>query len=111
MLVVHVDVRVRPEAVERFRAATLANAASSRQEPGMLRFDVLADQADPAHVVLVEVYRDEQAAADHKQTAHYLTWRDAVAGMMAVPRTSTRYQALSPAEPRQWGTPHQDHPA
>jgi autoinducer 2-degrading protein len=97
MLVVHVDVQVVPEALERFRAATLANAASSRQEPGVLRFDVLADAADPAHVVLVEVYRDEQAAADHKQTAHYATWRDAVASMMARPRRSVRFEQLFPA--------------
>lgn len=97
MLVVHVDVRVLPEAVERFRAATLANAASSRREPGVLRFDVLGDTADPAHVVLVEVYRDEQAAADHKLTAHYLTWRDAVASMMARPRSSVRYEQLFPS--------------
>jgi autoinducer 2-degrading protein len=94
---VHVDVRVVPEALERFRAATLANAASSRQEPGVLRFDVLQDRDDPGHVVLVEVYRDEQAAADHKQTGHYLTWRDAVAGMMAAPRSRTTYDALFPA--------------
>ena len=48
----------------------------------MLRFDVIQDRADPAHVVLVEVYRDEEASAAHKQTAHYATWRNAVAEMM-----------------------------
>ena len=105
MLVVHVDVQVVPEALERFRAATLANAASSLQEPGVLRFDVLEDRDDPGHVALVEVYRDEAAAAEHKQTAHYATWRDAVAAMMARPRSSVRYRALFPADPARWGTP------
>ena len=60
--------RVRPDRVEDFLAATLANARASLTEPGVLRFDVLQDQADPAHVVLVEVYRDADAPAAHKLT-------------------------------------------
>jgi len=97
MLVVHVDVQVRPERVAEFLEATLANARASIQEPGVLRFDVVQDQADPAHVVLVEVYRDEDAPAAHKATAHYATWRDAVEEMMARPRSSTRFSAVFPA--------------
>lgn len=97
MLVVHVDVQVRPERVAEFLEATLANARSSIQEPGVARFDVVQDQADPAHVVLVEVYRDADAPAAHKATAHYATWRDAVEDMMARPRSSTRFSAVFPA--------------
>ena len=76
MLVVHVHARVRPDRVEDFLAATLVNARASLAEPGVLRFDVIQDQADPAHVVLVEVYRDADAAAAHKLTPHYAAWRD-----------------------------------
>jgi len=96
LLVVHVDIAVMPELVETFHAATAVNAAASREEPGILRFDVLADRSDPTHVVLVEVYRDEAAAAAHKQTAHYATWRDAVEPMMARPRTSVRFVNVTP---------------
>jgi (4S)-4-hydroxy-5-phosphonooxypentane-2,3-dione isomerase len=102
MLVVHVHARIRPGQVEDFLAATDINARASVNEPGVLRFDVIQDQADPAHVVLVEVYRDEAASAAHKQTAHYATWRDAVAGMMAQPRESARYSAVFPADPGGW---------
>ncbi len=98
-LVVHVDVAVVADRVEDFLRATEANALASRREPGVLRFDVLADRADPAHVVLVEVYRDEDAAAAHKQTAHYATWRDAVASLMARPRTSVRFALAVPDDP------------
>jgi (4S)-4-hydroxy-5-phosphonooxypentane-2,3-dione isomerase len=105
MLVVHVHVRVRPDLVEEFVAATLANAGASLTEPGVLRFDVIQDQADPAHVVLVEVYRDEDAAAAHKETGHYATWRDAVTEMMAEPRSSTRFSAIFPGENGRWATP------
>lgn len=102
MLVVHVDVRVRPERVAEFLEATLVNARASVREPGVLRFDVVQDQADPAHVVLVEVYRDGDAPAAHKATAHYATWRDTVEEMMARPRASTRFSAAFPAEESGW---------
>lgn len=102
MLVVHVHVRVRPAEVEGFLDATLVNAAASLREPGVVRFDVLTDQADPAHVVLVEVYRDAEAAAAHKTTTHYATWRDTVADMMAEPRTSTMFSVVFPADVDRW---------
>jgi autoinducer 2-degrading protein len=104
MLVVHVHARVRPERVEAFLAATLANARESLAEPGVLRFDVIQDQADPAHVVLTEVYRDEQAPAAHKLTPHYAAWRDAVAEMMAEPRRSVRYSVVFPAGSHAWAS-------
>ncbi|MCV2395486.1 antibiotic biosynthesis monooxygenase [Actinotalea sp. M2MS4P-6] len=98
LLVVHVDIAVAADQVEAFHAATAANASASRLEPGILRFDVLTDRADPTHVVLVEVYRDDAAAAAHKETGHYATWRDAVAPMMARPRTSVKYANVSPGD-------------
>ena len=104
MLVVHVHARVRSDRVDDFLAATLANARASVQEPGVLRFDVVQDQAEPAHVVLVEVYRDPQAAAAHKETGHYLTWRDTVAEMMAEPRASTKFDAIFPTDDERWAT-------
>jgi autoinducer 2-degrading protein len=104
MLVVHVHVRVQSERVEEFLAATLDNARASLEEPGVLRFDVIQDQADAAHVVLVEVYRDTEAAAAHKETRHYATWRDTVADMMAEPRASTKFSAVFPADSERWAS-------
>jgi len=98
LLVVHVDIAVVPDQLDAFLAATDANATASREEPGILRFDVLADRTDPTHLVLVEVYRDETAAAAHKDTAHYAAWRDSVAPMMARPRVGTRYVNTSPGD-------------
>jgi len=104
MLVVHVHARIRPGRVEDFLAATLVNARASLAEPGVLRFDVIQDQADPAHVVLVEVYRDDEAPAAHKLTPHYAAWRDAVAEMMAEPRASEKYSAVFPAGGESWAS-------
>ncbi len=96
MLIVHVFVHVQPDTVEAFKTATLDNAQHSVQEPGIVRFDVI-QQDDPTRFVLVEIYRTADDPARHKETAHYARWRDAVAGMMAEPRTSIKYAPIFPA--------------
>lgn len=96
MLIVNVHVHVHADQVEAFREATLANARASVLEPGIARFDVLQQEDDPTRFVLVEVYRNAEAPARHKETAHYLRWRDTVAPMMASPRTGVRHLNLFP---------------
>ncbi|MDD2763988.1 MAG: antibiotic biosynthesis monooxygenase [Opitutaceae bacterium] len=98
MLVVHVHVHVRPECVEAFKAATLANARASLREPGIARFDVAQQADDPARFVLVEAYRTPAAPAAHKETAHYQAWRDTVAPLMAGTRTSVKFASLFPPD-------------
>jgi autoinducer 2-degrading protein len=98
LLVVHVQVHVKPECVEAFREATLANARASVREPGVARFDVVQQADDPTRFVLIEVYRTPDAPAAHKATPHYAAWRDAVAPMMAEPRGSVKYVNVFPAD-------------
>lgn len=93
-----VHVHVLPEHVAVFESATRENAAGSRREPGVVRFDVLRQQDDPTRFVLVEVYRTPEAAVAHKQTPHYLAWRDAVAPLMAEPRVGVTYANVSPSD-------------
>jgi len=102
MFIVHVFVHVNSEQVEAFEAATLENARNSVQEPGIARFDVIQQQDDPTRFLLVEVYRTGDDPAKHKETAHYQKWRDAVADMMAEPRTSIKYTNVFPDE-QGWG--------
>jgi quinol monooxygenase YgiN len=96
MLIVHVHIYVLPEYSEAFKAATVINAANSVQESGIARFDVMQDEADPAHFVLNEVYRSVEATVAHKETAHYAAWRDTVAPMMAKPRTAVKFTEIYP---------------
>jgi autoinducer 2-degrading protein len=98
MLVVHIQVRVKPEAVEAFKTATLANAKESVKEPGIARFDVSQNQDNPTRFVFVEVYRTAEAPAAHKETKHYQTWRDTVAPMMAEPRSSVKMTNVFPPD-------------
>jgi quinol monooxygenase YgiN len=96
LMVVHVHVHVVADGVEAFRAASRDNAEHSAREPGVARFDVIQSVEDPTRFVLLEVYRDAAAVAAHKETAHYLRWRDAVAPLMAEPRSAVRYVNVFP---------------
>jgi quinol monooxygenase YgiN len=98
MLIIHVFVHVKPEFVNEFMEATLENARNSVQETGIARFEVIQEVEDKTHFTLVEVYRDEAAPSKHKETAHYLNWRDSVAKMMAEPRSSNKYMNLFPQD-------------
>jgi quinol monooxygenase YgiN len=98
MMVVHVHVQVKPECVDAFTKATLANAHASVKEQGIARFDFVQQTDDPTRFVLVEVYRDDDAPARHKETAHYAAWRDTVATMMAQPRSSVKYSNVFPGD-------------
>lgn len=102
MFVVIVQVHVRPEFVEAFRQATAENARNSVQEPGIARFDVVQQLDDPTRFVLVEAYRTPEDPARHKETAHYKHWAEAVAPMMAEPRSSLKYENVFPDEAG-WG--------
>jgi len=98
MFIVHVFVHVAPESVEAFKEATIENARSSVQEPGIARFDVVQQLNDPNRFLLVEAYRTPEDPAEHKKTAHYQKWRETVAEMMAEPRSSVKYAAVFPDE-------------
>ena len=96
MLVVQIQVHVKPEFIEAFKIATIANARESVKEPGIARFDFVQQQDDPARFVLIEAYRTPEANAAHKETKHYQVWRDTVAPMMASPRNPTRFTNIFP---------------
>ncbi len=99
MIVTCVYVHVKTEAVEKFIEATTANHFESIKEPGNLRFDFSQQTDEPDRFLIYEAYESEEANADHKNTPHYLKWRDTVQEMMAEPRKGIRYQLLRPRKP------------
>lgn len=102
MLIVEVLVHVKPDRMKEFIAATLENARTSLKEPGVARFDILQQKDDPTRFTLMEVYRDDEAPARHKETDHYRKWKAAVEEMMAEPRTSIRHSNVFPGD-ADWG--------
>ncbi|MBW3622126.1 MAG: antibiotic biosynthesis monooxygenase [Armatimonadetes bacterium] len=96
MYVVSVSIKVKPERIEDFKAATRRNHEGSVREPGCLRFDVLQNAEDETHFMLYEVYRTPEDFEAHKQTPHFFQWRDAAEPMMAEPRTRNLLYSLFP---------------
>jgi quinol monooxygenase YgiN len=71
MFVLVVNLRIKPDNVERFMKQALENAREARKEPGCRQFDVLVDPQDKTKVMLYEIYNDEKAFEAHQQTPHF----------------------------------------
>jgi autoinducer 2-degrading protein len=102
MIVTTVHVFVKPEFIEAFKEASIKNHENSIQEPGNMRFDILQAHDDESRFLLYEAYETEEAAKAHKQTAHYLEWRETVAPMMAKPREGVPYKVIAPQHLNNW---------
>ena len=96
MFVLIVRSRVKPEFVEAFKKASIENDRHSAQEPGVARFDLIQNTEDPTRFAFIEVFRSPDAHATHRETDHYLTWRDTVEDMMAEPRTVLKHMSVFP---------------
>jgi len=96
MIAVLVHLHVKTECLDQFVTETKTNARNSRQEPGVVRFDVIQQVDDPSRFVFFELYRDEQAIEAHRGTAHYAKWRDAVPALLVTERTRAIYRAVEP---------------
>ena len=102
MVVTCVHVHVRPEAVDAFIEASVENHKQSVKEPGNLRFDFVRQADDPSRFMMYEAYESEAAVAAHKETPHYLKWRDTVKDMMAEPRYGIKYDIIDPKDRSEW---------
>jgi quinol monooxygenase YgiN len=98
MHILMVHARVKAEFIDAFKEATIVNAENSAREPGVARFDFMQQQDDPSKFVLYEVYRDADAPAKHKETAHYNAWLEKVTDMFEEPRTRALYTNVFPAD-------------
>jgi autoinducer 2-degrading protein len=102
MIVTCVYIYVKAGYIDDFKQATIENHQQSVQEPGNLRFDLLCDAQDKQRFMIYEAYESEEAAAAHKNTLHYLKWRDTVADWMAEPRKGIKYNIVTPTDKLEW---------
>jgi len=102
MLVTLVHIHVKAEFVDAFIEATKDNARNSALEPGIARFDFIQQIDDPTRFTLIEVFRDDDAPAKHRETEHYLRWKDVAIDMMVEPRAGIRHRNIFPDDAG-WG--------
>jgi autoinducer 2-degrading protein len=96
MIVTCVYVHVKSEAVQEFIKASTLNHLDAVREPGNLRFDFVQQADDLSRFMFYEAYETEEAIAAHKNTPHYLKWRETVQDMMAEPRKGVKYNVIQP---------------
>lgn len=102
MIVTCVYIHVKPEDISGFIEATVLNHNDSVKEPGNLRFDFIQQADDPGRFMIYEAYESDDAAARHKETSHYIRWRDKVKGYMAEPRVGVKYNIIEPNSKEKW---------
>lgn len=105
MLVYQLQHYIQPQHIDEYLAATLENARLSRQEPGVIRFDVFRDPEDPTHFSLIEGYIDESAREKHLLTDHFLRWKSVYLDQEIYQRRGDlhNWEYLEPLEPPQLG--------
>jgi autoinducer 2-degrading protein len=96
MIVTCVYVHVKPDMVHSFVKASAENHLASVKEPGNVRFDFIQQADDESRFMIYEAYISEDASAAHKNTEHYLRWKETVHDMMAEPRVGVKYNILQP---------------
>lgn len=89
-----INVEIEEDRMEEFKVTLSNNAINSRKEPGCLRFDVLQDKSEPTKFVFYEVYKDEAALNDHKNTEHYKKWADFKASGAIISQTAQKLDGL-----------------
>jgi len=95
VFVAAVHVFVRPEAMEDFLQLIQADQEGTLAEPGCVRFDVVRSLEDPHEFLIWEVYLDEEAAAFHKTTPHYLEFKEKMPALASKDRYADRYEGVS----------------
>jgi autoinducer 2-degrading protein len=102
MIVTGIHIKVKPENLQEFIEAMVENHKGSVMEPGNIRFDVLQQADDPCRFMIYEVFESEQAVRVHKETSHYLRWRERVKDYMAEDRYGVRYSVIEPRKKSMW---------
>ena len=71
MIFITAKFRVRSEDADRWPDISRSFTEATRAEPGCLWFDWSRSLDDPAEYVLVEAFRDDDAASAHVTSDHY----------------------------------------
>lgn len=99
MYVVIASLHLKPGRKDDFMAAMLEDAeATMAKEEYVYAFEIVEDEQDADRLHLVEVYRDQASHQKHKESPHFLKWRDTTADWFAEPMSVKRGHTLFPPD-------------
>lgn len=86
MITYIVHIEIKDEFISKFVELTKKKFEGATQEEGNIRFEFLSDKEEKGKFIIFEIWKSKEAISYHKQTQHYIVWRDAVQNMMLKPR-------------------------
>jgi quinol monooxygenase YgiN len=102
MFIMQVSIQVKPEYIEAFKTATLANGRGAVTESANHRFELFQQADDATRFMLLEIYDTPADLETHRQTPHFQTWLATVQDMFVAPRTRTDWLAVFPEDATYW---------
>ncbi|MFV3384892.1 putative quinol monooxygenase [Pseudomonas sp. NY15364] len=84
-IAIFASIQARPEHRDEVLQALQQMVSATRAEPGNLRYDLFERDGTPGTFDLYELYVDRAAVEAHRQSAHYLDYRQRTAAWLATP--------------------------
>ena len=84
-IAIFASIHAKPEHRDEVLQALQQMVVATRSEPGNLRYDLFERDGAPGSFDLYELYVDHDAVQAHRQSAHYLDYRQRTAAWLANP--------------------------
>ncbi len=89
-----VPILVKPQCIEEFIDIVTQNARCSREESGVISFDVMQNKENVSEFLLVEVYRTPEDQLKHRETEHFKVFKEQVQDLIQEPYQATIFKTL-----------------
>jgi len=89
-----VYLEVKAEQRHALLAEAKLNVQASRQENGVIQFDLLQKADNPDKLMLFEAYQTEADAEAHRHTAHFRRWLEAGVPLLSGERVREVYRKI-----------------
>ena len=100
MIVVRFKVTIKPQMIEKAKAAFKAAIAPSRKVEGVIHFDIAQDISDPNSLIATEVFTDRAALERQESLSQVKNIINQLPELLAAPPEATIYN-VSSSQP--WG--------
>jgi quinol monooxygenase YgiN len=95
MIVLIAKVSVQPDGLEQFLGEANILVEATRQEAGVISYELVRSVEDPTTFLMIEQYADEAALAAHFETEHFGRMQAVLGTVLAGPGEVTRYNVTS----------------
>ena len=92
--IVVIPIHIKLDCVEKFIEIISANVWHSREEKGVVSFDVIQNKDLPTDFLLIEIYKTPEDQLKHRETEHFQVFKSQVGGLLEEPYQAGIYHSL-----------------